>query len=85
VVVISSFAGGDRPDCVVIPVDLAIRRLAPNGEALLPVKTALNFGHAGRWRCLRVETLLKALLVQSSSTRPGCSGGKPQIWVTRIG
>jgi hypothetical protein len=42
------------------------------------VKTAPDFGHGGRWRCLRVVTLLKASLLQPSPTRPGCSGGNPR-------
>jgi hypothetical protein len=57
--------------------DLLIRHLVPDGEAGLPVKTEPDFGLGGRWRRLRVATLLKASSLQLSS-RLGYSRGNPR-------
>jgi hypothetical protein len=57
--------------------DLAIRLLVPDGEAWLPVKTAPDFGHGGRWRRMYIATLLKASSLQPSP-RLVYSGGNPR-------
>jgi hypothetical protein len=44
-VVVFSFAGGDRLVVWLALADLAIRCLAPDGEAQLPVEAGLDFGH----------------------------------------
>lgn len=46
-VVVFSFAGVDRLVVWLALVDLAIRLLAPDGEAQLPVKAGPDFGHGG--------------------------------------
>jgi hypothetical protein len=46
-VVVFSLDGGDRLVVWLAVADLAIRRLAPDGEAHLPVKAGPDFGHGG--------------------------------------
>jgi hypothetical protein len=65
------------PSFVARLLDFAICHLIPGGEEWLPVKTEPDFGHGGRWRRLRVATLLKASSMQPSP-HPGYSGGSPR-------
>jgi hypothetical protein len=51
---------------------------SPRWQGMVASETKPNFGHGGRWRSLRVVTLLKASLVQPSSPRTGCAEGNPR-------